>query len=80
MSATYHAILNHSAEVAMFGNQLDYMGIVILIWGSFIPSVYYGFAPDPRLIRLYWTMITTAAGCTFGLVFYPKFHFQLATI
>lgn len=59
MSATYHAILNHSAEVAMFGNQLDYMGIVILIWGSLIPSVYYGFAPDPRLIRLYWTMVRT---------------------
>ena len=35
------------------------MGIVILIWGSFIPSVHYGFAPDRRLIRLYWTMVRT---------------------
>jgi hypothetical protein len=35
------------------------MDIVILIWGSFIPSVYYGFDPDPKLIRLYWTMVRT---------------------
>lgn len=35
------------------------MGIVILIWGSFIPSVYYGFNPEPSLIRLYWTMVRT---------------------
>lgn len=33
------------------------MGIIILIWGSFIPSVYYGFNSDPRLTKLYWTMV-----------------------
>ena len=27
MSATYHAISNHSAAVAKFGNKLDYVGI-----------------------------------------------------
>ena len=57
MSATYHTISNHSESVAKFGNRLDYIGIVILIWGSFIPSIYYGFSPEPQLIRLYWTMV-----------------------
>jgi hypothetical protein len=33
------------------------MGIMILIWGISIPYVYYDFAPDPRLVRLYWTMV-----------------------
>lgn len=57
MSATYHTISNHSEEVARWGNRLDYMGIVVLIWGSFVPSIYYGFSGEPRLVRVYWTMV-----------------------
>ena len=57
MSATYHTISNHSESVARFGNRLDYVGIVFLIWGSFVPSIYYGFSAEPRLMRTYWTMV-----------------------
>ncbi|KAI9734687.1 MAG: dolichol-P-mannose synthesis [Cirrosporium novae-zelandiae] len=39
LSATYHTISNHSPQVAGFANQLDYVGIVFLIAGSFVPSV-----------------------------------------
>ncbi|KAK3049326.1 hypothetical protein LTS18_012790, partial [Coniosporium uncinatum] len=64
MSATYHAISNHSHEVARFGNKLDYLGIVFLIWGSFVASIFYGFQEDVTLIRRYWAMVTTiGAGC-----------------
>ncbi|KAE8445831.1 hypothetical protein EG329_012754 [Mollisiaceae sp. DMI_Dod_QoI] len=62
MSATYHAISNHSPIVAKFGNKLDYVGIVFLITGSFIPSIYYGFFCHPHLQEFYWTMI-----CSLGL-------------
>lgn len=62
MSATYHTISNHSQLVAKFGNKLDYVGIVFLITGSFIPSVYYGFYCHPHLQEMYWTMI-----CSLGL-------------
>lgn len=58
MSAAYHTISNHSEAVAKFGNRLDYIGIVFLIWGSFVPSIYYGFSAEPELIRLYWTMVS----------------------
>ncbi|KAH9877118.1 hypothetical protein IAQ61_002481 [Plenodomus lingam] len=64
MSATYHTIQNHSHEVAVWGNKLDYLGIVALIWGSFIPVLYYGFIEEPELQRTYWTMITTLAAAT----------------
>lgn len=57
MSATYHAISNHSPMVAKFGNKLDYVGIVSLITGSFIPSIFYGFYCYPHLQELYWTMV-----------------------
>jgi adiponectin receptor len=56
MSATYHAISNHSQAVSKFGNKLDYIGIVFLIVGSFIPSIFYGFYCHPHLQEFYWTV------------------------
>ena len=61
LSATYHIISNHSPKVQKFGNQLDYLGIVILMWGSTIPSIYYGFYCDPRLQKIYWANVSILA-------------------
>lgn len=58
MSATYHAVSNHSPQVARMWNQLDYAGISVLIAGSFIPSVYYGFWCNPHRQWTYWTMVS----------------------
>ena len=58
MSATYHTMSNHSPSVNAIGNKLDYVGIVFLITGSFVPSVYYGFYCEPGLQNMYWTMVT----------------------
>jgi adiponectin receptor len=58
MSATYHTISNHSPRVNRLGNQLDYVGIVLLISGSFVPSIYYGFWCDSNLQKTYWTMVS----------------------
>ncbi|GAB7346544.1 hypothetical protein MBLNU457_5223t1 [Dothideomycetes sp. NU457] len=73
-SAGYHAVSDWSAEVARKGNQVDYVGIVALIWGSFIPSVWLGFARRWDLVLVYWGMITLigiACGVTTLL---PKFR------
>lgn len=53
MSATFHALCNHSAEVARWGNKLDYTGIVFLIVGSYVPALFYGFYCLPRLMEVY---------------------------
>lgn len=58
MSATYHTISNHSHAVAVWGNQLDYAGIVLLIWGSFVPVLYYAFQSQPVLMQRYWAMVS----------------------
>ncbi|KAK8192761.1 hypothetical protein M8818_007933 [Zalaria obscura] len=74
MSATYHLMSNHSERVNNIGNQLDYVGIVALIWGSFIPSIYYGFSGEPGLVDIYWTMITAlGVGCAIVTVL-PRFR------
>ena len=74
MSATYHTISNHSPAVARVGNALDYVGIVGLIVGSFVPSVFYGFYCVPELQWRYWTMICSIGlGCAFVSIL-PRFR------
>ncbi|KAI8624633.1 hemolysin-III channel protein Izh2 [Xylariaceae sp. FL1651] len=53
MSATYHALSNHSEAVAKWGNKLDYSGIVCLIVGSYVPALYYGLFCRPVLMSMY---------------------------
>ena len=74
MSGTYHTIQNHSHEVAVWGNKLDYLGIVFLIWGSFVPVLYYAFRDEPELRKTYWAMITTLAAGTSVVSTHPKFR------
>jgi len=58
MSATYHAVCNHSHEVARWGNKLDYTGIVFLIVGSYVPALWYGFYCHPGLMTAYLTAVS----------------------
>ncbi|ORY66005.1 mPR-like GPCR protein [Pseudomassariella vexata] len=64
MSGMYHTIMNHSPEVAKWGNKLDYSGIVFLIEGSFVPAMYYGLFCHETLMTVYLYMIMLlGAGC-----------------
>jgi adiponectin receptor len=75
LSASFHIMSNRSETVAAHWNQLDYLGIVILIWGSIVPSVYYGFYCDPNLQKLYGTLVSVqAAVCTIATLT-PKFRY-----
>ncbi|GAB7350266.1 hypothetical protein MBLNU459_g0911t1 [Dothideomycetes sp. NU459] len=56
LSTMCHLLWNHSPHYAALGNQFDYLGIVVLMWGASIPTIYFGFWCDPRLQRFYWIM------------------------
>lgn len=58
MSGIYHTLSDHSPAIAKFWNQLDYVGIALMIWGSFIPSVYYGFWCDAQPRTIYCAMVS----------------------
>ena len=53
MSATYHMLCNHSERVAKWGNKLDYTGIVLLIVGSYVPALWYGFFCREGVLTVY---------------------------
>jgi len=57
LSATCHLLSNHSESGATLGCQLDYLGIVVFILGSFMPSVYYGLQCHPTVMYTYWGMV-----------------------
>lgn len=62
MSATFHALLSHSEDAARWGNKLDYTGIVVLIVGSYVPPLYYGFFCKPQLLTCYLGLVRLASG------------------
>ncbi|EXJ60984.1 hypothetical protein A1O7_05137 [Cladophialophora yegresii CBS 114405] len=74
MSASYHTLSNHSPSVARFWNQLDYAGISLLITGSFIPSVYYGFWCHPVKQWTYWIMICSLGVACTTMSVLPRFR------
>ncbi|PVH69404.1 hemolysin-III related family protein [Cadophora sp. DSE1049] len=73
-SGFFHILSNHCEEVAAFWNRLDYLGIVVLMWGSIVPSVYYGFYCDPNLQRLYWAVVSVLAVACAAAILAPRFQ------
>lgn len=67
LSATFHTLKSHSHAVATFGNQLDYLGIVVLIVASMISIVNYSFADVPNL-RIFFWILTLTLGTACGVV------------
>ena len=64
MSSSYHTLMNHSASTSNLWLRFDYVGIVILIIGNFIPGTYMVFYCEPTLQKVYWSMVSI---CTSSL-------------
>lgn len=56
-SASYHLFNCHSLTVSNLLLLLDYAGISVLIGGSFLPPIFYGFYCDVGLRDFYLTLI-----------------------
>jgi adiponectin receptor len=74
LSALFHTIANHSEDVAIRGVQLDYIGIVLLMWGAIMPSVYYGFYCEPDLRKVYWIVVSSVAFACIVITLVPRFR------
>ncbi|KAK6347175.1 hypothetical protein TWF696_007251 [Orbilia brochopaga] len=74
LSATYHTVCNHSAVAARWWNVMDYVGIVGLITGSFVGSVFYGFRCEAAIRDGYFFMICTIAVACATISIHPHFR------
>ncbi|OAA55650.1 Hly-III-related protein [Cordyceps fumosorosea ARSEF 2679] len=72
-STIFHTLWNHSHDVSRYCNKLDYLGILVLMWGAGIPTIYYGFMCNHNLRLVYWTMSTSTALCCTIVTLTPRF-------
>jgi channel protein (hemolysin III family) len=72
-SAIYHLFSAHSASVAKWLARLDYMGICLMIVGSYYPPLYYMLRPcHPTLMRVHLTMISILGVIGIGVIGIPR--------
>ncbi|CAA7264335.1 unnamed protein product [Cyclocybe aegerita] len=72
-SAFYHTSGCHSNEVTSSCHAFDYSGIIILIVGSFFPSIYYGFYCYPHIQKFYLSLISLAGLGAAYIVLNPEY-------
>ncbi|KAH6571635.1 hypothetical protein BASA62_003780 [Batrachochytrium salamandrivorans] len=58
LSTTFHLCCCHSRGVLVMWNKADYVGIVSLIVGSFVPTIFYGFYCHPIYQVIYLCIFT----------------------
>ncbi|KAK2725343.1 hypothetical protein QYM36_001704, partial [Artemia franciscana] len=59
LSFTFHTVSCHSETVGKFFSKLDYVGITLLIVGSFVPWLYYGFYCEYLAYVIYLSLVIT---------------------
>lgn len=60
-----------SPDSYILGIKLDYFGIILLMWSSTFPLVYYSFPCQGYLQAVYLTVITVLAGLCSLSTFHP---------
>jgi len=66
--------MNHSREIDTLGAQLDFQGVILLMWGATVPLIFYGFPCDVELRWDYWKLLTGLAITCSLSTFQPRFR------
>ncbi|PSK34993.1 hypothetical protein B9Z65_1576 [Elsinoe australis] len=74
ISATFHALINHSAEYYRLYLKIDYCGIMVLILADFVTGEYLGFYCEPNPRNLYWGLIGLFTASTAFFVLHAKYQ------
>jgi adiponectin receptor len=74
LSSIFHTFSNHSKEMYKFGNELDHLGVVLVIYGSTMPGTYFEFYCHPTLRGFYWALSTTFGIASAIFTLRPKFR------
>jgi adiponectin receptor len=64
LSTIFHTFSDHSADMHRFGNELDHLGIVLVMWGTGVSGVHFAFYCHAEMQAVYHAALTaTAIGC-----------------
>jgi len=67
-SSIFHMMMCHSEPIKIFLNKLDYIGIILMIFGSSIPVQYFYFYCHPWLQTFYMVINIITSFVLFGIV------------
>ncbi|KAH6656421.1 mPR-like GPCR protein [Truncatella angustata] len=73
-SAAYHTLINHSQKVEAIWLRLDFVGIILLIVGSFISGIYVGFWCEQLEKTIYWGMTGGLGAISIFVMVHPRFQ------
>ncbi|KAI6611016.1 hypothetical protein MCOR07_010552 [Pyricularia oryzae] len=74
LSTIFHTFSDHSPGMHKFGNELDHLGIVFVMWGTEVSGAHFAFYCDAPTRNVYLALLTgTAVGCGI-LTLRPKFR------
>lgn len=76
LSTIYHIFSDHSQSMHRFGNELDHLGIVFVMWGTGISAAQFAFAcPTHASLRYGYFVLLTAVGVACAVfTLRPKFR------
>ncbi|OTA92190.1 hypothetical protein M434DRAFT_22031 [Hypoxylon sp. CO27-5] len=74
LSSAYHTLMCHSRQVEAFWLRLDFVGIILLILGSFVSGIYVGFWCETLERKIYWSMIGSLSAISIVIVLAPTFQ------
>eukprot|EP00916_Digyalum_oweni_P011164 GHVL01018539.1.p1 GENE.GHVL01018539.1~~GHVL01018539.1.p1 ORF type:complete len:387 (-),score=16.91 GHVL01018539.1:15-1175(-) len=73
-STAFHLFNVHSRKWFLVLLRMDYAGITLLIAGSFVPMVYYGFYCHKYLMLIYLLMPSLFSSVILYYIFHKNFH------
>ncbi|KAI1505730.1 hemolysin-III channel protein-like protein Izh2 [Biscogniauxia marginata] len=72
LSTLFHTFMPHSESWYITGIKFDYQGILLLMWGSTIPLIYYSFPCEIGIQVPYWITTTVLAVLCSVATFHPS--------
>ncbi|KAI0554863.1 mPR-like GPCR protein [Xylaria curta] len=74
ISSAYHTLMSHSREVEARWLRLDFVGIIILIVGSFVSGIYVEFWCEWTERKIYWAMSVSLGIVSVVIMLAPCFQ------
>ena len=75
LSTAFYAFSSYSKEAHKLGNELDHLGVVLVIWGSAIPCIHFAFHDHSSTLRYTHYALTCVFAATSAVfTLRPKFR------